>query len=78
MKTEEIMEKYLNEKKPIPDLDIKNAVKDLTDEIEIEIEGKISDWFDDNQQILPSDRAKIINLFIKNINWNRVIRNSKV
>jgi len=78
MKTEEIMEKYLGERSPTPkDWNIKDLATALTGEIETLIENIVNDWqeHDEFDNIDLQSMAKVINLAIKNINRNKVVKN---
>lgn len=84
MKLEEKIEMHLNEKKDWNRNKWIKAVADaLTGEIETLIEDRVTAEFEDdaklqapeNTIITDGDIAKIINLAIKQINRNKVVRN---
>lgn len=71
-------EKYLNERRPTKaDYNIKDMAQALTGEIETAIENIVEDWIDNNEvgEMPTGDIVKMVNLAMKNINRNKVVRN---
>lgn len=79
----EKIENYLNERKPtLKDYDIKDLALALTGEIETSIENIVKEWegwgrkgWSGDEYIGSEGMAKVINLAIKNISRNKVVRN---